>query len=286
MTDSIEEKYILSTKHYEDYRNYLIVNSFFFDVLMKDLRAKLDLPLEGIPDIQKMIEWDAKKLSQIRDRITPNTRGKKSGVLIVKDLLGIEDATRQEAYAPIWQTLEKFNDLNLSFSLLHAFVLGSTSMSFSGSSRVSMVTSPADPIRETGVYIKYSPDLSEKEMIELMKQASDSYQTLFKITHKSKRTHDKSGKPFIKHEVLKVRQRKTDQPTEEQLKIYLAIENYLKENYSNRPDSIKMQAVFDEVADQLRINPDTLQRSYYVLVRNFQLPTSVDTKKIFKPITY
>ncbi len=282
----MDEKYLLTTKTYEDYRNYLIVNGFFFDVLMKDLRTKLDLPPNGIQDIEQMIEWDGKRLSQIRDRITPKTRGKKSGVLIVKDLLGIEDATRREAYAPIWKAQEKFSDLNLNFSLLHTFVLGNTNMSFPGSSRVLMVSSPADPIRETGVYIKYSPDLSEKEMIELMKQASDSYQTLFKITHKSKRTHNKSGKPLIKRELLKVRRRKTDRPTDEQLKIYLAVESYLKENYSNRPDSIKMQRVFDEVANKLNINRDTLQRNYYTLIRNFQLPTSVDTKKIFKPITY
>ena len=286
MTDNTEEKYILSTKTYEDYRNYLIVNSFFFDVLMKDLWAKLDLPPNGIQDIEQMIEWDGKRLSHIRNRITLKTRGKKSGVLIVKDMLGIEDATRREAYAPIWKAQEKFSDLNLSFSLLHVFALGNTDMSFPGSSRVSIVTSPEDPIRETGVYIKYSPDLSEKEMIELMKQASDSYQTLFKITHKSKRTHDESGKPFIKRQVLKIRRRKTDQPTDEQLKIYLAIENYLKENFASRPDSIKMQTVFDTVADKLKTNRDSLQRSYYALLRNFQLPTSVDTKKIFKRITY
>jgi len=40
----MEDKYIPSTKTYEDWRNYLIVNSFFFDVLLKDMRKKLGLP--------------------------------------------------------------------------------------------------------------------------------------------------------------------------------------------------------------------------------------------------
>lgn len=282
----MEEKYLLSSKTYEDWRNYLIVNSFFFDVLMKDLRAKLVLPKDGFKDVVQTIKWDGNKLAQVRNKLVKKSKGHKSGIRIVKEMLGIEDTVRHEAYQPIWDALEKFSDLNLSFSLLHTFVLGLTNMSFPGSSRVSMVTSPDDPIRETGVYIKYSPELSEKEMIELMKQANEVYQTLFKITHKSERTHDKDGKPYIKRPTLKVRQRKIDQPTDDQLKIYRAVEDYLKQNYSNRPDSIKIDTVFASVANRLEINPGTLQRSYYAILRNFQLPTSVDTKNIFKPTTH
>ena len=40
----MEKKYILTTKNYEDWRNYLLVNSFFFDILLKKLRKDLDLP--------------------------------------------------------------------------------------------------------------------------------------------------------------------------------------------------------------------------------------------------
>jgi len=143
-----------------------------------------------------------------------------------------------------------------------------------------MVSSPNDPICETGIYIKYNPDLSEKEMSGLMKQAKDSYQTLFSITHDSERTRDKNGKPYIKHPKLKIVQRKATEPAKEQLEIYKAIESHLKANYSTTPDAIKMDRVFINVAQELKINKNTLQRRYYALLRNFQLPTSVDTRKI------
>jgi len=281
----MEEKYLLSSNTYEDWRNYLIVNSFFFDVLMKNLRSKLGLPKEGLKDVMQTIEWDGNKLAEVRNKLVKKSKGHKSGTRIVKEMFGIEDAVRHEAYQPIWDTLEKFSDLNLSFPLLHAFVLGLTNMSFPGSSRVLMITSPVDPIRETGIYIKYSPELSEKEMAVLMKQANEGYQTLFNITHKSERTHDKFGKPYIKKSILKVRQRKMNKPTADQLSMYKAIEDYLKHKYSNHPDSIKIETVFVEVSDKLKVNPGTLKRSYYALLRNFQLPTSVDTKNIFKPTT-
>ena len=57
----MDEKYILSTKTYEDWRNYLLVNSFFFDVLLKKLRKDLDLPEDGIKDLLEMMQWDTKR---------------------------------------------------------------------------------------------------------------------------------------------------------------------------------------------------------------------------------
>ncbi len=67
----MEEKYLLSSKTYEDWRNYLIVNSFFFDVLLKKLRKDLELPENGIEDLEQMIRWDANKKTEIREQITP-----------------------------------------------------------------------------------------------------------------------------------------------------------------------------------------------------------------------
>ncbi len=280
----MEEKYILSTRTHEDWRNYLIVNSFFFEVLMKQLRHKLGLPLDGLDNVLQALEWEGEKLAKIRVKHSPRSRGMKSGVRIVRELIATEYATRRELFAPIWEIIEKFADLNLSFSLLHAFVLGSTNMSFSSSSRIFMVTSPNDPIEETGIYIKYTPDLSTDDMNQLLKHARESYNTLFTITHESKIIGAKSSNPKVKKAKLKIKQRKTDAPTKSQLELHREVENYLKENYTYRPDSIKMQLVFDAVAKKLNMNRSTLQRSYHALVRNFQLPTSVHTKKIFRAI--
>ncbi|NMC36277.1 hypothetical protein GYA49_04505 [Candidatus Beckwithbacteria bacterium] len=277
----MEDKYILTTKNYEDYRNYLLVHSFFFDILMRKLRKDLGLPSNGIADLEKMIKWDANRKAKIRKKITPTSKRKKSGVQMVKEVFAIEDEVRRKAYTPIWETIEKFADYDFNFSLLHAYVLGNTGMSFSESSRILMVSSPDDPIRETGVYIKYSPELSEKDIIALTKQARESYESLFKYRHPSIRTHDENGEPFIKHPELKIRQRKVTQPTKQQLKIFEAVENCLKENYSSRSDSIKMQDVFTEVASKLKLNKNSVQRSYHSLLRNYNLPTSVDTKNIF-----
>jgi hypothetical protein len=227
-----------------------------------------------------MLEWESERFSKIRKKHTTKTRGKKSGTRIVKEIFATEYAIRREAYAPIWEAIEKFSDLNLSYSFLHTFVLGLTNMSSPGSSRVYMVTSPNDPIEETGIYIKYDTGVSGKEMADLMKQAKESYETLFKITHSSRRTHDKDGRPFIERPKLKIRQRKMDAPTDKQLKMYLAIEKYLKENYIKSPDSIKLKTVFADVAGKLKINPGSLQRSYYAILDNFHLPTSVHTRKI------
>lgn len=277
----MEDKYILTTKNFEDWRNYLLVNSFFFDVLMKKLRNDLGLPENGIEDIEEMIRWDGEKKDEVRRKIAPTSKRKKSGVKIVKEIFAIEDEVRRIGYTPIWQAIEKFADYDLSFSLLHAYVLGNTNMSFGGTSRVLMVTSPDDPIRETGVYIRYSPELSEKDIIALTKQARESYESLFKYRHPSVRTHDEYGKPYIKRPELRIRQRKAAQPTKQQLKIFEAVENCLKVGYSSKFDSIKMQDVFEQVATKLKKNINSVQRTYHAILRNYNLPTSVDTRNIF-----
>ncbi len=277
----MEDQYILTTKNFEDWRNYLLVNSFFFDVLMKKLRKDLGLPEDGIKDIEELIRWDGKRKDKVRREIAPISKRKKSGVKIVKDIFAIEDEVRRKAYAPIWEAIEKFADYDFNFSLLHTYVLGNTGMSFGGSSRVLMVSSPDDPIRETGIYIKYSPELSEKDIVALAKQARDSYESLFKYRHPSVRTHDENGKPYIKRPELKIRQRKVAQPTKQQLKIFEAIENCLKEGYSSRSDSIKMHDVFELVATKLKKNINSVQRTYHAILRNYNLPSSVDTRNIF-----
>ncbi len=277
----MEDKYILTSKNFEDWRNYLLVNSFFFDVLMRIIRRDLGLPENGIKDLEEMIRWDGERKDQVRRKITPTSKRKKTGVQTVKEIFAIEDEVRRKAYPQIWEAIEKFADFNLDFSLLHTFVLGNTRISFGGSSRVLMVTSPNDPIQETGVYIKYSPELSEKDIIALIKQARESYESLFKYRHPSERTHDENGKPYIKRPKLKVRQRKVSQPTKEQLKIFESVENCLKEDYSSRTDSIKMQVVFELVATKLKKNMNSVQRTYHAILRNYNLPTSVDTRNIF-----
>lgn len=277
----MEDKYILTTKNFEDWRNYLLVNSFFFDVLMKKLRRDLGLPDKGISDLEEMIRWDGERKDKVRRKITPTSKRKKTGVQTVKEIFAIEDEVRRKAYPQIWEAIEKFADYDLSFPLLHAYVLGNTGMSFGGSSRVLMVTSPNDPIQETGVYIKYSPELSEKDIVVLAKQARESYESLFKYRHPSKRTHDENGKEYIKRPELKVRQRKVAQPTKQQLKIFEAIENCLKDSYSSRSDSIKMHDVFELVATKLKKNINSVQRTYHAILRNYNLPSSVDTRNIF-----
>lgn len=277
----MEDKYILTTKNFEDWRNYLLVNSFFFDVLMKKLRNDLGLPEDGIKDVVKMIRWDGERKDKVRREITPTSKRKKLGIKIVKEIFAIEDEVRRKAYAPIWEAIEKFTDYDLSFSLLHAYVLGNTNMSFGGTSRVLMVTSPDDPIHETGVYIRYSPELSGKDIIALAKQARESYESLFKYRHPSVRTHDENGKPYIKRPELRIRQRKVAQPTKQQLGIFNAVENCLKKGYLSRSDSIKMQEVFKLVATILKKNINSVQRTYHAILRNYNLPTSVDTRNIF-----
>lgn len=87
----MNDLYILSTKTFEDYRNYLLVNSFFFNILMKKLRKDLGLPENGIEDIVKMVEWDANRKNIIRKEITPTSKQKKTKVKIVKEMFAIED---------------------------------------------------------------------------------------------------------------------------------------------------------------------------------------------------
>lgn len=277
----MEDKYILTTKNYEDWRNYLLVNSFFFDVLMRKMRRDLGLPEEGIKDIEEMICWDGERKDKVRRKITPTSKRKKTGVQTVKEIFAIEDEVRRKVYPQIWEAIEKFADYDFSFPLLHTYVLGNTGMSFNGTSRVLMVSSPNDPVRETGVYIKYSPELSEKDIIALTKQARESYESLFKYRHPSVRTHDENGRSYIKRPELKIRQRKVAQPTKQQLMIFEAVENCLKESYLSRSDSIKMHDVFELVATKLKKNINSVQRTYHAILRNYNLPSSVDTRNIF-----
>jgi len=276
----MDEKYILSTKTYEDWRNYLLVNSFFFDVLLKKLRKDLDLPEDGIKDLLEMMQWDTKRKNISKKEIIQTSKRKKKGVKIVKEIFATAEKIRREAYSPIWEMIEKFYDYDLDFSLLHTYVLGNTNISSNGSARVSIVTSPDNPISETGVYIKYSPYLSEKDMALLMKQARESYKSLFNYTHPSIRTKDENGNSYIKRPKLKIRQRKAKIPTKRQLKIYNVVEDFFKKNYSESPDFIKMEMVFKGVSEIIKENAGSIQRTYYTILSNYNLPSSVDTKKI------
>jgi len=276
----MEEKYILTTKTHEDWRNYLIVNSFFFDVLLKKLRSDLGLPEEGLENDQQIAKWDGRKMMAKRKQLTPKSKLKRTGVKIVKDTLATEDDVRRSVYKPIWDVIEKFSDYNLNFSLIRVYVLGDRNISFRGSSRVLMVSSPSDPIKQTGVYIKYSPELSEKEMASLMKQANEAFKTLFSITHKSTFTKNKSGKLYVKRPKLKVRLRRKSTPRKNQLKIYIEVQDYLRKNYTDNPDSIVMNNVFKDVASKMEANEGSIKRSYHALMNNFQLPTGIDTRKI------
>jgi hypothetical protein len=249
-------------------------------VLLKKLRKDLDLPEGGIEDLSEMMQWDANKKNIFREKIIPTSKRKKTGIKIVKEIFATAEKIRREAYHPIYEMIEKFFDYDLDFSLLHTYVLGGTNISSNGSSRVSIVTSPDDPISETGIYIKYSPYLSEKDMILLMKQARDAYKSLFNYTHPSIRTKDENGNSYIKRPKLKIRQRKAKIPTKRQLKIYYAIEDFLKGNYSNNPDSIKMEMVFKGVSKIIKENAGSIQRTYYTILSNYNLPSSVDIKKI------
>lgn len=278
----MEDSYILSTKTHEDWRNYLMVNGFFFYVLIQEIRSGLKLPKNGLKGIQEIYDWERKRMDDLRRKHMSKNIGNKSGTRKLIEHFALEDRVRRELYIPIWEFIEKFYDLNLGFNLIRDFVLGHTKLSFHGSGRVVMITSPEDPIKETGVYIKFTPELSETDMAFLKKQAIEAHQTLFKIRRDSKIKYDKLGKPYVKAEKMKIRKRKSSEPTKEQLKIYLAVENQLIKSYYDNPLSIKIPLVFEEVSSELRMNKGTIQRVYYAVLNNFHLPTSVDTKKIFK----
>jgi len=252
------EKYILKTKSHEDWRNYLLVNSFFFAVLIQHLRKKLVIPSSGIGSATEIILWERKNMQQLADTLRNKSKGgTKSVTRQMEEYYGLDFVIRQKLFEPIYDSIEKFHNFNLNFELLKVYVLGHTSMSFPGSSKVLLVTSPRDPITETGVYIKYTHELTNKEVANLKKQAEEGYQTLSRIKGFKIEGNEKSRKA----------------PKPDSLEVYLTIEKYLIEEKISKPNSFNINPIFEIVAEKLKSKPGTVRRKYYSIINNFQLPS-------------
>lgn len=261
----MKEKYILSTKTYEDWRNSLLVNSFFFHIFLRHIRKQMGIPSIGLESIQEIFSWERKQFELFNSKL--NRRGKggnKSGTRKIREHFEFEDKAKQHIYQYIWEILERFNNLDLNFEMVRLLVLGHTNLSFPGSSRVQIVTSPKNSIRETGVYIKFSPDISNREIIQLKKQALRGYQTLLHVTGQKQN----------------LREKKKTIPTKQQLKIYTAVESHLIEFYSSKPWSFVINRVFEEVAHLLHMSHGTVRRIYYTTINNFNLPSTPELNKI------
>ena len=256
--------YILTSKTYEDWRNFLLVNSFFYQVVLLYLRNKLHLPKNGLNSTEKIIDWEQEKVKNIKYNKSGLKGGNKSGIRKIKELIELKEVIKDELYKPIWEIIEIFHVFNLDFQLLRLYTLGEKRLSSTGSSMVHIVTSYNDPIRESGIYIKYTPGLTDKELILLKKQAKDGYITLSKI------------KGFKMSKVEK----KISEPNDDQLKVFMAVETFLIKNYLDQPHAFKIELIFEKVATNLNSKTGTIRRKYYSVINNFNLPSTPELNKI------
>lgn len=263
----MSEKYFRKTRSHEDWRNYLLVNSFFFAVLIQHLRKRLEIPSNGIESAAEIILWERNNMQKLADTLRKKSKGgTKSATRQMEEYYGLDFVIRQKLFEPIYESLERFHNFSLNFELLKVYTLGHTSISFPGSTKVLLVISPSDPITETGVYIKYTPELTNKELANLKKQAVEGYQTLSRIKGFKIEGNKKSRKS----------------PRKDSLEVFLTVEKYLIEEKISKPYSFNINPILEIIAQKLKSKPGTVRRKYYSIVNNYQLPTFHDVSLIPK----
>lgn len=258
-------------KSFIETRNRLLFfNSFFGKQLVLFLRNRLGVPPQGFANIREILGWERQKGTEIMKHHFPKKIhwGKESDTRILEKRLVAVSKTDTELYSPISLCIDRFKHLNLRFDFIKAIVLGHKDFALSGSGMVYIVASPEDSLDQEGVYIKFSPKFSNKQLLELKKEASEAYVLFQKITQPKKFK-------LLKHKKL------TSGSLEQHLKLYEAVEKQYLEQYNQHPSYCSLGVIFQELSKKLQVLESTLRNTYYKIQERYNLPSVTEASKIF-----
>lgn len=252
---------------FTEIRNRLFLNSFFGKQLVLFLRDRLGVPPRGFANVQEILEWERQKGTEIIKHHSPKRVcwGKESSTQLLKKRLVAINKTDGELFAPIFQCIDKFGYLNLRFEFIKAVVLGYKNFTLLGNEMVYLITSPEDSLSREGVYIRFSPGLSDKQMLQLKREAMEAYVIFQKITQSRK--------------LLKPKKRAFDS-LKQHLNLYEAVEKQYLQQHTQNPSYCSLRVIFEELSRKLGILESTLRNVYYKIQERYDLPSITEASKI------
>lgn len=266
----VENKYLIQDKSFHETRRWLLSQTLFIYKLVRYLRHKLHIPLDGFSTDKEALAWERERKTILEHSDLPKGKGgNKSQSRLDEELTIQYTKNKQEVFKPIYETIDKFPQLQLEFMFLRGLVLGYKDCSnekgyLSSENQVYLVQSFQAPLAEFGIYIKYAPWLSDKELLALKKKAQDYYNYMFHNgAQAEKRKRDdlsKDSKYFLAVEHTSIT-------------AYVELPNYYKVNFN-------MKEVFDIVATALKVNEGVIRKTYYRVQKKFYLPNITEVSKI------
>ena len=267
---TFEEKYLVQGTSFHETRRWLLSQTFFIYKLIRYLRHKLHLPLDGFSTDEEAITWEREHKTILDyDTLPKDKGGNKSKWRLDKELNILYSKNKQEVFKPIYEAIDKFPQIQLEFMFLRGLVLGYKDYDnekgyLFNENQIYLVQSFQAPITEFGIYIKYAPWLSDKEFLALKKEAQDYYDYMFNIqNHEEKRKNNKFSKD---------------------IKYFLAVEVTIIKAYVEHPTFFKvkfsMEEFFDIVATGMKVNSSMVRNKYYQVQNRYYLPSITEVFRI------
>ena len=269
----------ISGDDFQDERHFLLGESFFIYRLVMYLRARFQVPLEGFKNEKEAMKWverDKSKMlfNQADDLPQKKGFGTKSRKRKEFEKNAFISKSTKEIFKPIYEAIDKYPHLQLEFKFLKLIVFGENApfinvMDAIGDNYIYYVPASQQPITEVGVYIKYSPFLSNDDLEQLKKEASITYRLL---TTNKKLPLNELLKPMDEKRKRKSLSNKVE-------KYYLQIEEKCINRYLNKKP-IQLDLFFQELADELKVNSSVIRNSYYTIQKRYNLPSVTEASNI------
>lgn len=250
---------------YGEIRRHLLSRNYFIYRVILNLRQKMGLPPEGLGSFQNIFDWQAQQNTKLYKKYHNPKRWKfKSGVRKIKEFAETIFQVDQELYKPVFEAINKFSHIDLEFNLLTDFVLGMTDVRYNGSSKILRVTSAQNPITDVGVYIKYTPDLRDREFKKLKKEADEAYRILGYYYPALKKRKD---------------QRKSNKVNQKNIDFYIAVEQALIDIYEKGKGAY-LDLAQQQVSEQIDISATKLKIIHASIQKKYNLPSITEVSKI------
>lgn len=243
------------------------------------LREQFDIPLEGFKSEKEVMKWAERDKNTIlhnaKDDLSKKKEfGNKSNKRKAFEKSALVNKSKWEIYKPIYDAIDKYPHLQLEFTYLKLIVFGDKAPfvnrdDYLGDNHIYSVQSSHNSIAEAGIYIKYLPFLSDKELLALKKEASKSYAILME--------NKKLAVRELLADVKEKRKRKS--LSDEVERYYLKIEERCIDRYIKNK-FIQLGLFFQELADELKVNSSIIRNSYYTIQKRYNLPSVTEASDI------
>lgn len=253
---------------YYQRRNVLLRKSFFLHQVVEKVRRDIGIPSGSFHEKHEwLLKARGEKLKdspQFQGVFGKERWGHKSKGRRVKEKVALLDQIEEKIFSKIDNVIEEYSNFGLSHDLIKSAVLGYPAVK---DSVVYVVTNPRQ--LETGVYIKFLPNMSNRDFLQAKESASDAYETLRFL---------KGEEPPLK--INHARRRKSVRLGSDNLLVYEEVEQTYLRLYRNNKSTASLECSFQETAEQLNRGPANIKAVYYRVKNAYDLPSITKAPKV------